>query len=198
MPGGAGGAGRELGADYFDAIYRRHVDPWNYAASDYELAKYADTLGMLPPRRWHRALEVGCSIGVLTAQLAARCERLVAVDVSEVALDRARERCAGLAGVELRRLRIADEFPEGCFDLVLLSEVGYYWTRDELDRAAPRLVESLALPGWLLLVHWTGVAADHPLSADEVHDRFAQLEGLRHAHGGRREGYRLDLYERAR
>ena len=55
---------------YFDQLYAVDDDPWQLATSDYEQAKYARTLAALPRSRYGSALEVGCSIGVLTTQLA--------------------------------------------------------------------------------------------------------------------------------
>ena len=68
-----------LPAGYFEALYAAAPDPWDFEGSDYERGKYAATLAALPQPRYARALEVGCSIGVLTALLAPRCDRLLAV-----------------------------------------------------------------------------------------------------------------------
>ena len=188
-----------LQGDYFDAIYRRNADPWNYRHSEYEERKYATTLAALPSRRFADAFEIGCSIGVLTLRLAPRCERLLAVDASAVALDIARNRCASLGQVELRRMQVPAEFPDRRFDLILLSEVGYYWSAADLARAASRMVDALTAPGWLLLVHWTA-PGDHPLTGEQVHDHFIGLardgSSLQHRGGERHEKYRLDLFER--
>ncbi len=51
---------------YFDGIYAASGDPWRFASSAYELSKYALTLEALPRERYSHALEIGCSIGVLT------------------------------------------------------------------------------------------------------------------------------------
>ena len=87
---------------YFDRIYQRNEDPWEFETSEYEAGKYEQTLAALDRPRYARALEVGCSIGVLTAQLAARADSLLGVDVSEKALDVARKRCAGLPECPVR------------------------------------------------------------------------------------------------
>jgi cyclopropane fatty-acyl-phospholipid synthase-like methyltransferase len=60
-----------IDADYFEGLYRAEDDPWGFATSAYEHAKYDATLAALGTERSHRALEVGCAIGVLTARLAA-------------------------------------------------------------------------------------------------------------------------------
>ncbi len=185
---------------YFDDVYRANEDPWAFASSPYERAKYADTLAALDQPRYERAFEIGCSIGVLTAQLAPRCGHLLSVDVSEAALAQARQRCASLPQVALRKMQVPSEFPEGQFDLILLSEVGYYWSPADLARAADLMLAALPTGAQLLLVHWTPVVPDYPQTGDEVHEFFLQKAGpagpLRHLHGHRADKYRLDLFVR--
>lgn len=193
-------ADRSLAPDYFDRVYAAKADPWDFETSVYEADKYTETLAALPRPRYRRALEIGCSIGVLTEQLAERCERLLAVDVSEVALDIARRRCAGLPQVEFARMQIPAAYPDGLFDLVLLSEVGYYWSAADLKRAHDAIVASLEPGGELLLVHWTPPVHDYPLTGDDVHDAFLACSTpgapLRRTAGARYAQYRLDRFER--
>ncbi|AMR28674.1 methyltransferase [Hymenobacter psoromatis] len=186
-----------LDPNYFDDVYRANEDPWAFASSPYERTKYADTLAALSRPHYERAFEIGCSIGVLTAQLAPRCGQLLSVDVSEAALAQARQRCARLPQVMLRRLQVPKEFPEGQFDLIMLSEVGYYWSPADLARAADLLLAALPPGAQLLLVHWTPVVPDYPQTGDEVHDFFLhKTDKLQHLHGHRADKYRLDLFEK--
>ena len=116
-----------LDGQFFDDFYREQGDdPWGFTDRWYEQRKRAVTLASLPRPRFRRALEVGCSVGVLTAELAPRCDALLAVDLAKAAVEEARRRTAGMPGVEVRRMQAATEWPEGTFDLVVLSEVGYY------------------------------------------------------------------------
>ena len=62
-----------LPPSYFDAVYAASSDPWQFATSDYERAKYAATVAALPKPHFEQAFEIGCSIGVLTGLLAQRC-----------------------------------------------------------------------------------------------------------------------------
>ena len=185
---------------YFDKVYEANRDPWNFESSPYEQAKYATTLRALTRAHYPQVFEIGCSLGVLTAQLASRCGHLLSVDVSEAALSQARARCAALPQVEIRLMRVPEEFPEQKFDLILLSEVGYYWSAEDLTRAADQLVASLHPGGQLLLVHWTPPVHDYPLTGDDVHDFFLiqanENAPLRHVAGQRHEQYRLDLLEK--
>jgi SAM-dependent methyltransferase len=189
-----------LDPNYFDDVYRANEDPWAFASSPYERQKYTDTLAALDRPRYERAFEIGCSIGVLTAQLAPRCGRLLSVDVSEAALAQARQRCAGLPQVELRKMQVPSEFPQEQFDLILLSEVGYYWSPADLARAADLMLAALPAGAQLLLVHWTPVVPDYPQTGDEVHEFFLEKAGptgpLAHLHGHRADKYRLDLFAR--
>ncbi len=188
-----------LSPQYFDGVYADDDDPWRFESSAYEDAKYRATVAALPRERYRRALEIGCSIGVLTARLASRCDELLALDVNERALDSARRRCRQLAQVSFARMQVPVQFPHGHFDLVVLSEVGYYWSADDLAKAADRILAALLPDASLLLVHWTAPVADYPLDGDAVHDHFMQQVGLgrlRHAHGERQPEYRLDLFVR--
>ena len=185
-----------LPARYFDDMYEAHRDPWNFETSPYEAGKYDRTLAALPNEKYTAALEVGCSIGVLTARLAPRCTQLLSLDLSQRALDRARERCAGLPQVRFERREMPAEFPSGRFDLLVLSEVLYYLSPADLQLMLERSARALLPGGHLLAVHWTPVVHDYPQTGDQVHGALLAAPGLKHLHGERHEQYRLDLFER--
>jgi SAM-dependent methyltransferase len=185
-----------LGPAYFDRIYAANDDPWGFATSPYEREKYDTTLRCLPEERYERGLEVGCSIGVLTGRLAERCDALLALDVSEEALAQARRRNAGQLGVEFARMQVPAEMPSGLFDLIVVSEVGYYWQRADLARAATGLAEHHRPGGTLLLVHWTEPVPDYPLTGDQVHDSWLARPEWERLHGERHAQYRIDVLRR--
>ncbi len=183
-----------LPPDYFDVRYAADPDPWNFAGSPYERDKYAATLAALPRERYASALEVGCSIGVLTAALAPRCDALVALDVAEAALAQARARCGDRPGLRLMRARVPGEWPEGRFDLILLSEVVYYLDAGDVARLASRVRASLRPDGDVVLVHWTG-ETHYPLTGDEAADLFVRetRDHLALDRQVRTADYRLDV-----
>lgn len=183
-----------LNADYFEQMFRSSPDPWDFETSDYEQAKYARTLAALGQRRFERALEVGCANGVLTARLAPLCEQLLAIDVSETALSAARIRCAALPGVAFERIEFPRQTPAvASFDLLVLSEVAYYWDDDDLQRAATWISSGIAAGGDVLLVHWTG-ETDYPQSGDAAVTKLhAMLAGpIDILRADRHPRYRLD------
>ena len=114
-------------------MYEGDADPWGFESSAYEQRKYAVTMASLPRRHYGSVFEPGCSIGVLTEMLATRCDRLLATDVVPAALDRARSRLAALRHVTLEQRAIPEEWPEAIFDLIVLSEIAYYF-----DASGPR------------------------------------------------------------
>lgn len=186
-----------LPAAYFAALYQADADPWRFASSDYERRKYAATLAALPRQAYRRGFEVGCSIGVLTSQLARRCDHLLAVDVADQALAQARARCAGQPGVRLERMEVPSQLPDSSFDLLLLSEVVYYWSVGDLERMAAFAGRAVEPGGDIVLVHWTG-GTDYPLTGDEAAQRFiaATAWATRILHQDRTELYRIDVLQR--
>jgi LmbE family N-acetylglucosaminyl deacetylase/SAM-dependent methyltransferase len=182
-------------ATYLDRAYARRDDPWRVETRWYEQRKRAMTLAALPARRYTRALEVGCSIGVLTADLADRCDDLLAIDVSAVAVERARARLDDHPAVRVEQVDLRTELPPGPFDLVVLSEVGYYLTREQLDAALAELESALGDRGTLLACHWRRSVAEHLLTGDEVHAVIAR-RGLPLIVRHEEADFVLDVYSR--
>lgn len=182
-----------LPPDYFEAVYARDPDPWRFETSAYERAKYQATLGALPRDRFSDAFEVGCANGALTERLAGRCDALLAVDVVDRVLDRARERCAQLPHVRIARMRIPYDWPTGKrFDLIIYSEVLYYLSLPDLMRSARLTLGSLTEHGVVVLVHYTE-PTNYPLSGDAAADGFIKAAGLTPVLQWREEHYRLDV-----
>lgn len=195
---------RTLPPGYFEGIYAENIDPWGFETRPYEAAKYAATLAALPRQHYRNGWEIGCSIGVLTQQLAQRCDALLSVDVVDQVLEGAKARCSNLPQVRFQIMRVPNYLPANTFNLIVLSEVGYYLSWADLRRTQQAIMQRLAPGGTLVLVHWTLFARDYPLSGDQVHDSFMHLNELRHLHGERHgeyhgeryDEYRLDVWER--
>ncbi|HXD53678.1 MAG TPA: class I SAM-dependent methyltransferase, partial [Solirubrobacteraceae bacterium] len=148
----------------------------------------------LPAGRFGRALELGCSIGVFTEQLAPRCGHLLALDFSAPAIALAERRVGGLENVELRRASFPDEAPAGRWDLIVCSEILYYLQPPELERAISWLRCQLSDGACAVAVSWRGEGRDEPFRGDEVHDRLARELAVWKTLDDRREGYRLDRF----
>ncbi|KAB7645582.1 SAM-dependent methyltransferase [Polymorphobacter fuscus] len=172
-------AATSLDAGYFDRLYAADADPWRFETSAYEDAKYAATLRALPRARYRSAIEVGCSIGVLTERLAARCDAVLGIDVAEAALVQARQRCAALTHVRFVQAYMPAEHPAGPFDLILLSEVLYYFDRPTVAAMADAVLAMAGSGADIMLVHWLGPTPDYPLNGDEAVTAFLNALGER-------------------
>ena len=171
LPAGAP-SGPHAAADaegIFDVVHQRSDDPWEYTTSWYEQRKRSLTLAALPRLRYEAGLEIGCSIGTLSVELAQRCGAYLAVDASSAALAHAAERLAHLPAVQTRQLTVPQDWPDGSFDLIVVSEVGYYLAPDEVAELFARVESSLLPGGTLVLCHWRHPISGWELDGDGVH-----------------------------
>ena len=183
---------------YFRGLYKSSDDPWGMAERWYEARKYAVSVALLPRERYASAFEPGCSVGVLTARLAARCDRVLACDAAPEAVESARARTAGLPGVRVEQRAIPGQWPAGgSFDLIVLSEVLYYFGDADLDAVLRLSVGALRPDGQLLAVHWRHDAPGYPRTGDSVHGTLAGHVGLVCLGRYRDPDFTAEVYARA-
>ena len=128
------------------------------------------------PHRYRRGYEPACSVGVLTQRLWARCDALIATDVAPTAVAHARARCGDREGLRIEVGSVEEgPRPTEPLDLVVFSELGYYFTPAALAGVVRRLRRSLAAGGDLVACHWTGTSPDHRIGGHEVHDVLADV-----------------------
>jgi SAM-dependent methyltransferase len=181
---------------FFDGLYERDADPWHFASSTYELGRYNSIVRALCRAPYKRAFEPGCSIGILTEQLAPLCEEVEALDISSVAVDKARQRCSHLSNVHIGHGEIVKNIPPGEFDLVIFSEIGYYFDSTQLASLIDHLIGRTSPGGTFLAVHWLGSSPDHLLSGDQVHKVILHAQGLSLDYAERHAEFRLDRWVR--
>ena len=184
------------GAKYFENLYAANPDPWDFETSPYEQNKYRATIEMLGGAHFVSALEIGCSIGVLTKLLAQQCDALLAVDIAASALAAAQSRCAGLPHIRFENLQIPAQWPDQKFDLMVFSEVLYFLSPADIAATAGRACASLMPGAAVLLVNYTE-QIDEPCSGDAAAGHFINAASgccklIRHA---RHEKFRLDLLQ---
>lgn len=192
---GTPGGETSLNVAFFDDFYSGAADPWGFETRWYERRKRALTLAALPRDKFASALELGCSIGILTEELANRCDSVLATDISELPLTTARTRLSGRPGVTFRKLAFPAEWPEGQFDLVVLSEVGYYCSDDDLAWLVERCRSALAPDGVLVACHWRHPVPEYPGSGDSVHAALAGAPGLVRTVHHRERDFLLEIFE---
>jgi SAM-dependent methyltransferase len=187
-----------LPPNYFESLYQADPDPWKFATSEYEARKYAATIAALPKPRYRAALEIGGSIGILTQKLAQYCDSVLSIDVSETAQAQAINYCRQFPQIRFQIMNFPHEYPIEKFDLILVSEVGYYWCPKDLETAQQQILKLLEPKGNLLLVHWLPKTPDYPLTGNEVHNSFSKFvpEQFFHLASQKNNKYRLDLFEK--
>lgn len=157
--------------DALDRVHRERPDPWQ-VDSFYERRKRSITLASLPRERYGRALEVGCSVGALAVDLAARSEHLLAIDSSERAVAKALDRTRELDHVDVRRCAVPKQWPSDRFDLISISEIGYFLSPRQLSLVIEHSLASLSNEGHLLLCHWRHQPVGWPMAGPAVHEAF--------------------------
>lgn len=193
---------QSLDATFFNKMYEQNQDPWNFESCEYEKEKYRKTLAVIPGEQYNKGFEIGCANGLLTSMLAERCAYLLAVDASSIAVRNAKKRMRPFPNVSIMEMEIPKEFPREKFDLMLLSEVGYFLTEEDLTIARDRMIDCLLTGAHLLLVHWTPPVSEFPLTGDEVHAMFLAMAGDRpenplvHLKSITEPQYRMDLFMR--
>lgn len=162
----------------FDELFQRSDDPWQFKTRWYEARKRALTLACLPERRYASGYEPGCANGELSAELALRCDRLLVSDISPRAVDLARARLAAHPHARVVQAHLPRDWPDGSFDLIVISELGYFLEPQDLDTMADAARAALLPGGTLLACHWRHPIEGSAFDGDAVHRRLAQRLGL--------------------
>lgn len=182
--------------DHFIGLYEAKDDPWDNATKWSDQRKYAVAMASLPGRRYRRCYEPGCAVGVLSVMLAARCDEVVAVDCVEEAVVQARAATAALPHVQVSRALLPAELPDGTFDLIVVGDLLYYLSADDLQLMIDGLLARLEPGGDLLSVHFRD--RDNPGGYDgfNVHARLAELPALDRVIHHEDEWFVLDVFRK--
>lgn len=159
-------------------VFSRGEDPYRYAESPYERARLDAMQAALAP--CVRALEVGCAEGLFTERLAKLAHEVVALDISPVALDRARRRVGAGVRFEEADLRRWSPEPGQTFSAIVLGDVLYYLDKplvqSEFAQTFPRVASWLTRGGTLVLAH--GFAGPKEKAQREGFRKRFEAEGL--------------------
>ncbi|MCF6385815.1 bifunctional PIG-L family deacetylase/class I SAM-dependent methyltransferase [Mycobacterium sp. MBM] len=170
------GRARAVIAEPFNAMMDSgEQDPWHLDDFAYERRRLELVLACLGRERYQRILEVGCATGQLSELLTGRADTVVALDASERALDVARSRTAAVRWI---CGAAPDDLPEETFDVIVLSEIGYFLDGLDLTATLRRVRRQLTARGEIVLAHWRGNTAGIPLDGAAVHEQAAALLDL--------------------
>jgi len=185
----------------FDALYQADPDPWSVATAWYERRKLSILMAALPGERYRQAFEPGCGNGAATRMLARRCDAVHAIDASPAAISHCRRALDedGLSNVRADVAALPGAWPagpDGRTDLIVVSELAYYFTEAELRGFLLRCARMLSPGGDWLMCHYRKPFHDRLQDTDRLHDQVGRLDGLSRivAHDDR--DFRLDVWRK--
>ncbi len=190
--------------DYWNRVFAND-DPWNYGTT-YEQTKYGHTLELMPDSPVSNAIELGCAEGIFTEMLATRVDHLLAIDISDVALERARKRCTRNSNVSFAQHDLSEGMIGADYDLVVCSEIIYYLRdRAAIENFAPQVRNSMKPGGQLLMTHSNMVSDDktttgfdfNEIGAKDIGGIFSSCPELEFLRELRTELYRVQLFRRS-
>jgi len=190
----------EMRPGFFDHFFDEG-DPFGFDVHPEEQLKFDRTLEVCGDGPLGRVLELGCAVGTFTEVLAPRATDVLAIDVSQSAVDQVLRRLDGQDHVRAVAMDIPDEFPDETFDLVIASDVLYYLPVPVLQRCVDRIEESLAPGGTFVSVHYVPRMGS-VLNGEEAHDVIIAHTRLEHTLSERAEfgpgrTYRVDRFVKA-
>lgn len=181
---------------YFDTLYSGSSDPWQYQTRWYEQRKRDMCLAVLPQAHYSNAIELGCGNGVFSALLAQRCQTLLSIDGNNKAVQMARQRLIDTPHAKVIQGIIPDvlltltemlqqanpslDLPNRVstntppFDLIIISEILYYLSPEDIDTVIDWIQHNLAEGGSLLCCHWRYPIEGFAMTGETVHERFYQ------------------------
>jgi len=187
---------------HFEALYAHSDDPWNVRGAWYEQRKRAVLLASLGRERYRSAFEPGCGNGELSSALAARCERLLCSDGAASAVAAAQRRLHGVADAAsclptIEQRRLPHEWPTDTrFDLIVISELAYYFDRHGLDQMLGAARDCLEPGGELVMCHYLPAFDDRVLATETAHGLAHALPGLASALQHRDALFLLEVWRR--
>jgi trans-aconitate methyltransferase len=140
--------------DYFIGLYLAKDDPWDNATKWSDQRKYAVMQASMRQPRYHRAYEPGCAVGVFTRLIAPRCDEILAVDSVAEAVAQARAHVAAFPSVRVEQARVPQQLPDGTFDLIVVGDLLYYLSADDLRALLDGLADRLEPGGDLVAAHF--------------------------------------------
>lgn len=190
---------------FFNLKYRK-PDPYLVEESAYERDKYAKIESALKKlgRDFPSALDVGCAEGRLTGLMAPFCGRVVGIDISDVAIARAKKHLAEVKNAEARRFDLFTGSLDEKFDLVVVADTLYYFEPHQLPSAARKVAGAVAPGGALLLAHVRAAADDDAgipfkkFGARTIHDMFASMDEFETAFDELTPEFRVTVLNKAK
>jgi trans-aconitate methyltransferase len=182
--------------EHFTGMYLAKDDPWDNAGKWSDQRKYAVMLASMRQPRYRRAYEPGCAVGVFTRMLATRCEEVLAVDCVDEAVLQARAAVADHPHVRVAKALLPQQLPDGTFDLIVVGDLLYYLSGDDMTATIDGLVDRLEPGGDLVSVHFRDRDNGGSYDGFNAHSSVGERPGLTHVVHHEDEWFLLDVWRR--
>ena len=160
-------------AEYFQKLFADNDDPWAFRTRWYEKRKRDLLVASLPRQCYRRVFEPACANGELSAALAERCQQLHCQDLDAQAVALARQRLQPWAHARVDQGHLPGDWPGGEFDLIVLSEIGYYLAPVQWLEVLEHALACLSPDGALVACHWLHPIEGCPQTGRQVHELLA-------------------------
>ena len=181
--------------EYFDALYALNQgDPWHYEQRWYEQRKRQICLAILPRLHFDSAIELGCSNGIFSQELAQRTNRLLCLDANDTALQLARQRLYAQTHVQVLQGVVPNDLPQQKFQLIVISEILYYLNPTALQQMLAWLHTALEPDGCILTCHWRAPISGFSLNGDDVHQYLKAHLNYAHSLSLQDSDFLVDLW----
>lgn len=142
---------------------------------------YHDSLLKHVPQNCENALEIGCGTGSFARELAKRCKRVVAIDMSTEMIRVARKKAEGIGNLTFELTDVMQwELPQAHFDFVCSIATLHHLEQREL---LPKIKRALSPGGVLVVLDLVESSGLRERMMDVV--GFGVSAGLRLIHNGR-------------
>lgn len=169
-----GAAVTEFSTEFFASMFDSDPDPWGFRTRWYEARKRALTLACLPRAAYQLGYEPGCANGELAAALSTRCRRLIVSDSAAPAVAAATARLAGHVNVVVVQLLTPTQWPEGDFDLIVVSELAYYLNPGAFALLTSLMHDALNRGATIVAAHWRHPINGCAATGDDIHRAWSQ------------------------
>jgi len=135
----------------FDKIHNSSFEGWGFSFRRSQLYRFKKYINLLRKYKVKgRVLDIGCSTGFFSNRfLKPLFNEVIAIDVSEVAIRKAKEKYPGIKFIKGSLLNI--NFCEEMFDCITLLEVLYYLNDYEQNEYLKKIAKLLKEDGYFLI-----------------------------------------------
>jgi len=159
----------------YDKIYKKE-DPWGAYSNEIKKLRDVFTLDLIKNKSFNFVIDLGCGEGHLTEKISHYAKKVLGIDFSKKAIERAQDRYPHISFVEDDIKRVEIKKYGNNIDLICLLSIICPFNPEEKIRLIENVNRALSQEGYIL-VNTRIVSNKEPLSFKEYYD-FDSLDAL--------------------